>query len=516
MKLSTIQIEDYKSFDDSGVIPLGQINIVVGRNNSGKSALIQAARNIQEGAVFSPGDIRIGTNLYTITYGLEGAQGNRHNSSIPDKPSVKLELRVPGNRTTLGGIQYMADDATNLGSGPIIRAQEPTNFVYTYLSKRKVMVFDKVVDQNKTLAVNDNLQYLVAKVARLSNPTHPKYQEYTSLCEKVLGFVVSEHAAPGGQQAGIPVGNFDYIPIEAMGEGVSSLLGLITDLCMADENLFLLEELENDIHPEGLKAVLEVIIEKSQHSQFIVSTHSNIVTKYLGAAPGSRVFNVSLDYEPGRVPTSTIREVGSTPEARIEVLRQLGYELYDFDLWEGWLILEESSAEVIIRYLIPWFVPDLSRIRTVAAGGTSKVEPTFEDFRRLFLFAHLERQYKGRAWVIVDDDDEGKRIMAGLRDKHKDWPAEHFNTWRQADFEHYYPRRFDSQVQAALAMSHDAKRAAKKQLLDEVKAWCDANPEEARAELEQSAADVIDRLKAIQQSLFKPSHTSMHNSDEGR
>ena len=81
-----------------------------------------------------------------------------------------------------------------------------------------------------------------------------------------------------------------------------------------------------------------------------------------------------MTYEPNAVPRSHIREVDATPAARIEVLRRLGYELSDFELWDGWLILEESSAEVIVRYLIPWFVPRLARIRTVAAGGTSKVE----------------------------------------------------------------------------------------------------------------------------------------------
>jgi hypothetical protein len=309
-------------------------------------------------------------------------------------------------------------------------------------------------------------------------------------------------AADGqGQQAGIPVGSFGYIPIESMGEGVSSQLGLITDLCMADGHLFLIEEPENDIHPEGLKTLLNVIVEKSKTSQFIVSTHSNIVTRYLGAAPESKIFEFDSTYQPNDIPTSTIGEVEPTAEARIAVLRRLGYELSDFDLWDGWLVLEESSAEIIIRYLIPWFIPGLARVRTVAAGGTSKVEPTFEDFRRLFLFAHLEPQYRGRAWVIVDGDSEGKKVITGLQAKYKDWPPDHFTTWSQPDFEHYYPAQFADQSKAALTKQHDEKRKAKKQLLDEVKAWCDANPEEAKTEFEKSAAEVIERLTKIDHAL---------------
>jgi hypothetical protein len=71
--------------------------------------------------------------------------------------------------------------------------------------------------------------------------------------------------------------------------------------------------------------------------------------------------------------TSTIKDLGTDPAARVAALSDLGYELYDFNLFDGWLILEESSAERIIRdYLIPWFVPRLTRVRTIAAGGASK------------------------------------------------------------------------------------------------------------------------------------------------
>jgi hypothetical protein len=116
------------------------------------------------------------------------------------------------------------------------------------------------------LAVLPSLSNLVSKVARLANSDYERAPEYAALCRAVLGFRVSVYAAldGDGQQAGISVGKFGYIPLESMGEGVSSQLGLITDLCMADGNLFLIEEPENDIHPDGLKALLNVIVEKSK------------------------------------------------------------------------------------------------------------------------------------------------------------------------------------------------------------------------------------------------------------
>jgi hypothetical protein len=501
MRISSVRVVNFKSFADTGDIALGRVNVLVGRNNHGKSAFIRAIHLLQQGSAINGVDVRLGEDTATIQFTLTDDIARYYNLSLME-PVLRLTLQLPrgGNGPSLQA-SPRSSQAIKVGQIP---AHEPDNFIYTYLSKRKVFSFDRMVDRDRTLAVQADLRNLVAKVARLANPDYVHAAEYDALCKALLGFRISVHAAEdgAGQQAGIPVGSFGYIPIEYMGEGVSSQLGLITDLCMARGNLFLIEEPENDIHPEGLKTLLSTIIEKSTTNQFIVSTHSNIVTRYLGAAADSRVFEFESTFSPNAVPTSTIREVAPIAEARIAVLRRLGYELADFDLWDGWLIFEESSAEVIIRrYLIPWFVPELSRVRTMAAGGTSKVGPTFEDFRRLFLFAHLEPQYQGKAWVVVDGDDEGRRVVAGLQGKYKDWPSDHFATWNQPDFEHYYPESFAAQVDEALSKNHREKQTAKKKLTDDVKEWCEANPEDAKSAFALSAAEVIEKLKEIDREL---------------
>jgi predicted ATPase len=514
MKISAFRITNWKSFEDTGVVKLDDINVIVGRNNSGKSALIRAIHLMQGSGMSNGRDVRLGANGGEVTMELVaddlGKSLARHYHRNENAVgSAELVIKFPattgdGNLPLNSSLRFDSEPGNQVeaGAGPI-SAVEPNNFIYTYLSKRKVMAFDPLVDRTRTLGVAPNLIYLVSKVARLANVDHPQASEYADLSKKILGFRVSTHASNMGQQAGVPVGNFDYIPIESMGEGVSSLLGLITDLCVAERNLFLIEEPENDIHPEGLKTLLGAIIDKSKNNQFIISTHSNIVTRYLAAAPNSKLFVVESDYVPNAIPTSTIREVERTPSARIEVLRQLGYELHDFDLSEGWLILEESSAEIVIRYLIPLFVPRLSRIRTVAAGGVSKVEPTFEDFRRLFLFAFLEAHYKDRAWVIVDGDEPGKEVANKLQAKYSSWPDDHFRTWSEPDFERYYPKKFAERAAQVLAMPHNQKWKAKQELHSEVKKWADeAAVGEVQAAFEQSAVEVISVLKEIDQSLF--------------
>jgi hypothetical protein len=493
---------NYKSFADSNEIELGGINILIGRNNSGKSALIRAAHLIQKGASYSLRDIRLGKEFAEVQYDLEDlSPGLLHVvGAVEVGALVRASVQIAPNSQPTQLVTVMGRSQTNL---QYISDHEPNNFIYTYLSKRKVTVFDEVVNRDRTNTVSNTLQYLVSKVDRLANPDHPKSQEYSDLCKSVLGFRISSIASARGHQAGILVSGDNYIPIEDMGEGVSSLLGLITDLCVADGNLFLIEEPENDIHPEGLKTILQVIAEKSSTNQFIISTHSNIVMKYLGSEPHSKIFNVELQYQPGIVPTSAIHATGTAPEERMLVLRQLGYEYYDFDLWEGWLILEESSAEIIVRdYLVPWFAPKLSRVRTISADGTGNMEAVFDDFYRLFLFTHLQPQYKGRTWVIADGEESGVEVVQRLAAKYTSWSTDHFRTWAERDFEHYYPVRFASDINAALSKSGEAKRAAKKSLLSAVKLFCNEHAEEAKTDFQESASEVISFLQEIEAHLF--------------
>jgi len=175
-------------------------------------------------------------------------------------------------------------------------------------------------------------------------------------CEKILGFRVTTSHTTNGKQAVYIVQNTRSIPLLKMGEGVINILGLVVHLVSADKKLFLIEEPENDIHPKALKALLDLIAERASENQFILTTHSNIVLKRLGACPDAKVFKVECVLSE-RMPTSTLREVRGEDDRRA-VLTELGYELHDVDLWDAWLFLEESSAEKIVRqYLVPWFVP---------------------------------------------------------------------------------------------------------------------------------------------------------------
>jgi hypothetical protein len=177
-------------------------------------------------------------------------------------------------------------------------------------------------------------------------------------------------------------------------------------------------------------------------------------------------------------------------------------------MWSGWLILEEASAEKIIReYLIPWFAPELNgKLRTFSARSLSEVKKKFENLNNLFVFLHLQPVYKNLVWVVIDAGDEEKKIINDLKKLYmpRDWNKENFLQFNKHNFEQYYPGQFKSQVDNIL-QTHDKQkcRELKKDLLEEVENWIKENDEYAKEAFEESASNVIEVLLKIKSTLFK-------------
>jgi len=255
--------------------------------------------------------------------------------------------------------------------------------------------------------------------------------------------------------------------------------------------------------------LLKLIIDKSEFNQFFISTHSNIVMKYLGSQKGSNIYKTELvldnssNSDRSKMYTSSIKKVKDDPAERKLILEELGYDLFDLDLWKGYLFLEESSAERIIKdYLIPWFAPSLiGRLRTVSASGISNAEMQFENFNKLFVFVHLESTYKNRAWVILDDGKDEKEVIQKLKEKYgpSGWKDERFLQFEKHNFEEYYPDKFKEKVIKINEIGKKGdRRKPKKELLEEVIIWAKDNDELAKASFENSAKDVIKILREIE------------------
>ncbi len=514
MWVTNLQIENIRSFLKTGVINFSKtINLFVGQNNSGKTTILNIIRCLQ-GNHINQYDIRVGNDhgSFQIWFDGDDLERVRDNAdrivkfgNYDEEFFQTVECAISKNGPLNKFLRPHKGQTLTFKNFEEI---ESKNLIIPFLSKRKVTSYSENVDQATVLQVTGNFSNLYSKIDRLSSPDfQPAHDEYREACLNIIGYPISAVSSKGGKRAAFIIRNQSHIPVSAMGEGVINILGLIVELCLAENQIFLIEEPENDIHPRALKELLQLMIKKSNTNQFFISTHSNIVTKILGTVKDSKIFQLNMEFESPqkKLPLSKITELQNDPENRRKVLQDLGYEFTDFDLYEGWLFFEESSAEEIIRdYLIPWFLENskLQKFRTFSGKSISEIKIKFDDFNKMFVYLHLTEIYKSKAWIIIDSGEEEKKIIAKFKEyyvKHG-WDEENFLQWSKHDFEEYYPSIFHERVKEIKESKDDSKRKLKAQLLKELKEWIQNDSAEAKKQFEISASEVLGILKKIEQN----------------
>lgn len=511
MRFESIRLGNFQSFSESGRIPLGQLTLLVGRNNSGKSAVLNAIRQMQTGLALPSTDlIRIGAPVAEVwVEASDIPDGTRLNR---ETASGTFRLRVEASGTSLH-LEFPGKPdsgaARQLFSGTL-----PEATVMPLLVERSLRQFDEQVNRERAALVRHDSSNISAILSRITNASDPRFASFAAASTALLGFQIGLVGSQNGQLPGMAVDENDQIAVSAMGTGVLSLVRMVAYLLIARGKIILMEEPENDLHPEALKFFLEMVVQAARQNQVLVTTHSHIVVNTLGSVEGAAVYRVAMHLEHG-IPTTAISPVESS-EGRMALLRELGHEFTDLGLHEGFLVLEESSAESILHRVIAWFTPRLvGRLRTVAASGAGDVESRFTDLHRVFVFVNLQgAAYRDRAWVLVDGDEAGQAAIQQLRAKFATWPADHFRSLARRDIELYFPPPFTEKVASVLAEPNsDRRRHLKKQLVVEVVDWCDSNPDEARKRFEETAAELIEFLREIESKLVAVGRALTATSD---
>jgi AAA domain, putative AbiEii toxin, Type IV TA system/AAA ATPase domain len=501
--IDRVAVTNYRSIADSGQLPLGPITLLVGPNNSGKSALLRAIYLAQSGQ-YQPLDRRLRSNsLPSISLGMSGPSARVVWKLVPNTPTPRpaltdedlISVVVRFNGGSPEGLFVGVEGSKPTHTGPLSNLR-PNNLLVPIFSRRKTMNYENSVNSERGRHITENDSGITSRLSMLLAGDNPEGLRYRELMQHVLGVFVGVFPNEHGHQPGLAITPDETIPLDRMGEGVSGALVLLAELASPGARTFLIEEPENDLHPKALRELVNVILDAVPEKQFIVSTHSDLVLRHLGSIDGATIYRTTMRLD-GGVPTTSFLPVADAFD-RYDLLEELGYEA---STALGWLIFEESTAERIVnQILIPEFAPRLAALRSVSARGASGVIPHFEDLHRTVLFAHLSGDR--RAWVIVDGDAAGQRATKELKRRYKDWPAERFVNLPRDAFEKFYPPRFEKAASKALACRDGReKMRLKGALVDEICAWARKEPELAKADFAKSATEVVAVLVGIEEQL---------------
>ena len=497
LKITRMQLQGVRCFQDTGQLDLGQnCNVFVGRNNSGKSTLLRALIGLQ-GTGLDGSDIRAGFNGDSwLKFSLKDLPMNAQMvAGRPNQGNFEINYTFRGNQPQNWGLPTIA-----LGSGqPLFPNDRPRHQLISFSSRRKAQNFSHDITSTLQNQLNGTLSNLYARLDLLATGGHTKHNVFMSAVEEIVGLQITTKGTGSGKEGGYYFDEDTFISLEKMGEGVSEIVSLIVELCLEKNRVFVLDEPETSIHPSGLRALMALVREASSRNQFIIATHSNIVVRELADFADSKIFNV---YKDGQLPTSPskVEEVSKTPVARRSLLSELGYEFADFGLFEGWLFLEESSAETIFKeVLIPLFAKSLqTRLRTFSSKGAGNLDKAVANFLQLTTFIHLQPVYENRLWIRADGDQAGQEAIAKIGATFPKLGYGAAATLSETAFEKYYPKAFAKRVEDLLQVQDKLLlKSEKDKLGEDVLKWSLENPEEAKVEWAVSASEPIELLNQI-------------------
>lgn len=333
MRLKSIRIVNYKGFDDSGVVPLGQHwTVVVGRNNAGKSAFLEAFafnafsnkphRNIQQDPRLPRNDtselelsLEISAKELEQAFLASGAADlwvpvPKPNSVFFNETFLGKHLCFPirkrggggwdgpypshglfkdhGNQTFSQQIKRSADQQ----SWRILEAHSNRNDTVASVAGAAVSASAYVFHAERRVsgrsAFQEDLQLrpdaanLAGALHYLFNSNHVQFQRFLALVRQVLPEIQAIMIPPQGGQVEIRVWSSGYlqersdlgIPLAECGTGIGQVLAILFVLVTADSGrVLIIDEPNSFLHPGASRMLMQLLRSNDKH-QFIITTHS--------------------------------------------------------------------------------------------------------------------------------------------------------------------------------------------------------------------------------------------------
>jgi AAA15 family ATPase/GTPase len=316
--LSSLSVKNYRCLDGFEVSPFGQVNLIVGQNNIGKSSLLEAVllwgtkrhfltiRDIlysrEECNIDSPDRFQespfLGINqLFSKYLTLE---------ECINKPIIISELNsneeitikiVKSQQTDQASRELGLDNDYGIILGEMTQAShnagtlinEPTPFVFQIngtLHNIPIPIQLKHYLENKCIYVSPN----ITKAIRFPINILWEQTEITgteSQVVNVLKFIEEklERIFFIGSNPRIPVcrigGLNRPVPLHNLGDGVSRLFEIILSIVNVAGGICLIDEFENGLHWSVLENIWEIIfkIAKDTNVQIFATTHSKDVVE---------------------------------------------------------------------------------------------------------------------------------------------------------------------------------------------------------------------------------------------
>ena len=253
--LNSLHIKNFRCFEDLTIPSLGRVNLIVGKNNSGKSTLLEAiAVFAQHGKVPALQSILTSRNeFFGKTSFLENIFFNREITNTPltiEDTKNKMEINL--NSDLL--IKDWNNNKENL----------PFSIVKTQIDSESILAdnWDIIYLNSEEKIINYALQILNPNITNIVFVQSPE----------VKGERIAVLKLEGQAKA---------TPLKAMGEGMSRILQIFINALKARNGYLMVDEFENGLHYSIQEEVWTALFKlaKDFDIQVFATTHSEDAVK---------------------------------------------------------------------------------------------------------------------------------------------------------------------------------------------------------------------------------------------
>jgi predicted ATPase len=303
--LDSLQIRNFRAFQHLEVPSLGNVNLIVGKNNTGKSSLLEAlyiyAREGYPDAIWNimrargeSGDSRV-RREEDIEQRVSDIKHILHNrSDLTETQKIRIGSLQQENRQLHLSIGWHTADSRGNRTEQATLFEEPDELFLVVQAMGKPEVAYNLVRYSTRLGTPEEtkgIKYVRIPASGIGDTTIGRFWDRITLTEldkeviqalkiieptiEALSFI--EGRSSTRREPFIRTSHYnDRLPLRSLGEGVNRLLGIVLALVNATDGLLLIDEIESGLHysiqPEMWQLVFRIASELN--IQVFATTHS--------------------------------------------------------------------------------------------------------------------------------------------------------------------------------------------------------------------------------------------------
>jgi AAA15 family ATPase/GTPase len=453
MQLQSISLNNYKSIKILKKISLSGINIFAGKNNTGKTALIESIYRVIQGNFvnYSPEEELTTLNLEISLSDDEiiklnkGVQGGYVISgvsrfkldfsySFPDDITILNKIEkcygetfkpLYTNTSELNNNKYVF--TTDKGLGNTLVGGDAPKFILNFMDllKEKIVYISgsRFVPAAETAEVNDSLLIDGTNLNRFLYTLHNNNETVFDTIIKTFIQIFNDVETIStpvmvGNKTYVSLvfkGNSTAIPLSNCGSGLTHTLLLLCVYFTKENSVVLYDEPQVFLHPSAEKAIYDIISQSDTH-QYLLTTHSPILINY--PVDDKNIFHVRKE-ENGASIFSELDKIQ-------KVLLDIGVNNSDFALSDKVLFVEGDTEEAVLPIILSYFgIKQIGyNYRVIKMQGTgnefSKKSAMTRNKQKLDMILGEISESPIPYRIIIDLDEKNEEKIGEIKSKYDD------------------------------------------------------------------------------------------------